>query len=97
MNYKILENGVVRELTDEEQAIKENEIADHISKAFDRSLKILREKRNNLLAETDWWGASDNTMTAEQTQYRQDLRDITNGLTTVEQVEAVDFPTKPSE
>ena len=95
MNYKILENGVVRELTDEEQAIKENEIADHISKAFDRSLKILREKRNNLLAETDWWGASDNTMTAEQTQYRQDLRDITNGLTTVEQVEAVDFPTKP--
>ena len=96
MNYKILENGVVRELTDEEQAIKENEIADHISKAFDRSLKILREKRNNLLAETDWWGASDNTMTAEQTQYRQDLRDITNGLTTVEQVEAVEFPTKPS-
>ena len=95
MNYKILENGVVRELTNEEQAIKESEIADHVSKAFDRSLNILREKRNNLLAETDWWGASDNTMTAEQTQYRQDLRDITNGLTTVEQVEAVEFPTKP--
>jgi hypothetical protein len=34
-------------------------------------------------------------MTAEQTQYRQDLRDITNGLTTVEQVEAVEFPEKP--
>jgi hypothetical protein len=29
--------------------------------------------------------------------YRQQLRDITNGLTTVEQVEAVEFPTKPSE
>ena len=39
---------------------------------------ILREKRNNLLRETDWWGASDNTMTAEQTQYRQDLRNLTN-------------------
>ncbi|MGA0435819.1 MAG: hypothetical protein ACO3MV_09125 [Flavobacteriales bacterium] len=28
--------------------------------------------------------------------YRQSLRDITNGLTTVEQVNAVAFPTKPS-
>jgi hypothetical protein len=29
------------------------------------------------------------------TTYRQDLRDITNGLTTVEDVNAVVFPTKP--
>jgi len=63
--------------------------------AFDRALQELRNKRNNLLNETDWWGASDNTMTAEQTQYRQELRDITNGLTTVEEVEAVEFPEKP--
>ena len=95
MNYKILENGVVRELTDEEQAIKEKEITDYSSKALDRALNMLRMKRNNLLAETDWWGASDNTMTSEQTQYRKDLRDITNGLITVEQVEKVEFPTKP--
>ena len=95
MNYKILENGVVRELTDEEQAIKEKEITDYSSKALDRALNMLRMKRNNLLAETDWWGASDNTMTSEQTQYRKDLRDITNGLITVEQVENVEFPTKP--
>ena len=95
MNYKILENGVVRELTDEEQAIKEKEITDYSSKALDRALNMLRTKRNNLLAETDWWGASDNTMTSEQTQYRKDLRDITNGLITVEQVENVEFPTKP--
>ena len=27
--------------------------------------------------------------------YRQELRDLTNGLTTVEQVEAVTWPTKP--
>ena len=27
--------------------------------------------------------------------YRQSLRDITNGLTTVEEVEAVTWPTKP--
>ncbi len=63
--------------------------------AFNRSIENLRQKRNNLLQETDWWGASDNTMSAEQTQYRQELRDLTNGLTTVADVEAVVFPTKP--
>ena len=59
------------------------------------SLFNLREKRNSLLAETDWWGASDNTMTDAQKKYRQDLRDITAGLDTVDKVNAVTFPTKP--
>lgn len=36
----------------------------------------LREKRSELLAETDWWAMSDRTMTAEQTAYRQALRDL---------------------
>jgi hypothetical protein len=34
-------------------------------------------------------------LSAEMSTYRQSLRDITNGLTTVEQVNAVVFPTKP--
>ena len=55
----------------------------------------LRIRRNGLLAETDWWGASDNTMTDAQKKYRQDLRDLTNGLDTVEKVDKVVFPTKP--
>ena len=55
----------------------------------------LREKRNSLLAETDWWGASDNTMTDAQKKYRQDLRDLTTGLDTVEKVNSVTWPTKP--
>jgi hypothetical protein len=38
---------------------------------------------------------SDNTMSADMTTYRQELRDITNGITTVEQANAVVFPTKP--
>tara|TARA_R110000744_G_C18906727_1_gene509988 strand:+ start:127 stop:507 length:381 start_codon:yes stop_codon:yes gene_type:complete len=37
---------------------------------------ILREQRDILLAETDWWGASDKTMTDAQTAYRQALRDL---------------------
>ena len=63
--------------------------------ALDRALTNLRDKRNNLLSETDWWGASDNTMTDAQKKYRQDLRDITVGLDTVDKVNAVVWPTKP--
>ena len=64
---------------------------------FDKEipLNFLRLKRNKLLAETDWWGASDNTMTDAQKKYRQDLRDLTTGLDTVEKVNAVTWPTKP--
>jgi hypothetical protein len=38
----------------------------------------IRQKRDELIAETDWWATSDRTMTAEQTAYRQALRDITD-------------------
>jgi len=62
---------------------------------LDNAMKNLRNKRNNLLAETDFHGMSDNTMSAEMTTYRQELRDLTNGVTTVEQANAVVFPTKP--
>ena len=36
-----------------------------------------RANRDRLLYATDWWGASDNTMTQAQKDYRQALRDIT--------------------
>ena len=62
---------------------------------FDMAMEDLRAKRNRLLAETDFYGASDMTMSSEMTTYRQQLRDLTNGLTTVAYVEAVVFPTKP--
>jgi len=62
---------------------------------FDMAMEDLRTKRNKLLADTDYLALSDNTMSAEMTTYRQALRDITNGLTTVADVEAVVFPTKP--
>jgi len=62
---------------------------------LDNAMKNLRNKRNNLLAETDFYALSDVTMSAEMTTYRQELRDLTNGVTTVEQANAVVFPTKP--
>ena len=62
---------------------------------FSQEMEFLRFKRNKLLADTDYLALSDNTMSAEMTTYRQNLRDITNGLTTVEDVNAVTWPTKP--
>jgi hypothetical protein len=51
-------------------------------------------ENGTLLSATDYLALSDNTMTEEARTYRQALRDITEGLTTKEQVEAVVFPTK---
>ena len=62
---------------------------------FDMAMEDLRAKRNNLLKETDHYALSDQTLSDDMRTYRQSLRDITNGLTTVADVEAVVFPTKP--
>jgi hypothetical protein len=62
---------------------------------LDMAMQTLRAKRNKLLAETDYLALSDNTMTEEARTYRQALRDITEGVTTKEQAEAVVFPVKP--
>ena len=67
------------------------------SAEFNEALDNLREERTMKLAETDFYGNSDVTMSNAMATYRQELRDITNGLTTKEEVEAVVFPTKPSE
>ena len=55
-------------------------------------MKALREERDRLIAQTDWWASSDLTMTAEQTAYRQALRDITDSATSLDDVT---WPTKP--
>ena len=62
---------------------------------LDIALDNLRAKRNKLLAETDYLALSDNTMTEEMKVYRQKLRDITEGLTTLAKVKKVKLPVKP--
>ena len=86
-------NGILVEMTSNE--ITERDTVISIHNTLEISLSNLRYKRNSLLAETDWWGASDNTMTDAQKKYRKDLRDLTAGLDTVEKVNAVVWPTKP--
>ena len=77
------------DLTTEEQAVYDAGIS------FDDAIAQLREKRDNLLKQTDFYALSDVTMSADMTTYRQNLRDITNGVDTVEKVNAISWPTKP--
>ena len=62
---------------------------------LDMALESLRTKRNALLIETDYLALSDNTMTEEMKVYRQKLRDITEGLTTLAKVKKIKLPVKP--
>jgi hypothetical protein len=94
MAHKLV-NGVQVPLTAEEIAQRQADELAWNAGAFDRAMNALRSKRNSLLSATDYLALSDNTMTEEVRTYRQALRDITEGLTTKEQVEAVEFPTKP--
>ena len=51
-----------------------------------------RNERNRLIDETDVWALSDRTMTAEQTAYRQALRDVTDQAGFPDNIT---WPTKP--
>jgi hypothetical protein len=60
-------------------------------------MSSLRQRRDALLKSSDWVMMSDSPIadkTAWQT-YRQELRDITDGLASVADVNAVVFPNKP--
>ena len=90
-------NGIQVPFTAEEEAQRDQEELAWNNGAFDRAMADLRQKRNRLLAECDWTVLADSPI-ADKTDwqtYRTSLRDITNGLTTVEDVNAVVFPTKP--
>ena len=88
-------NGVEVPFTAEEEAQRDAEEQAWNDGAFDRTMANLRQNRNRKLAETDFYDLSDVAMSEDMKTYRQELRDITEGLTTVEEVQAVEFPTKP--
>jgi len=96
MEHKLV-NRIQVPLTPEEIAARQAEEAAWSAGAFDRAMADLRRRRNALISSCDWVMLSDSPI-ADKTaweNYRQSLRDITNGLTTVDQVNAVTWPTKP--
>tara|TARA_R100001510_G_C7591340_1_gene160929 strand:+ start:287 stop:616 length:330 start_codon:yes stop_codon:yes gene_type:complete len=107
-NRKKNVNGVEIELTDKEQAELEKRENEWAKGELNRELNWLRTVRNSMLAESDYMGNSDVTMSDAWKTYRQKLRDITQGLTTVTKVKNkmkfdedtktfVNFPKKPTE
>lgn len=56
------------------------------------AMVLLREKRDRLLVDTDWWAVADRTMTDEEREYRQALRDLP--ANTADPANPV-WPTKP--
>ena len=89
-------DGVSIQLTADEETARDNEEAAWAAGEDDRSLASMREDRNRRLVDTDWYGASDLTMSADMTTYRQDLRDLPAGKTTKAHVDAATWPTKPA-
>ena len=99
MAHKLV-NGVQVELTAEEVTAMEEQAVAWEAGAFDRAMADLRSKRNRLLAASDWTQLTDTTLTSsEKSQwmnYRTELRNLTNGITTVEQANNVAMPTIPN-
>jgi hypothetical protein len=81
------------ELTAEENAQRDAEEAAWAAGANDRAMAALREKRNRLLHDTDWWASSDLSITQAQSDHRQALRDLP--ANTADPTENITWPTPP--
>ena len=89
-------DGVRIQLTAAEETARDSEEAAWAAGENDRSLAGMREDRNRRLADTDWYGSSDLTMSGDMTTYRQALRDLPAGKTTKADVDGATWPTKPA-
>ena len=88
-------NGERIQLTAEEEAARDAEEAAWEAGALGRAQGRLRARRNQLLAETDFYALSDVTMSDDMKTYRQDLRDLPEGKDTVDKCNNAIFPDKP--
>ena len=88
-------NGERIQFTAEEEKARDAEEKAWSDAAPARRMENLRMQRNNLLAETDWMGNSDVTMSADWKTYRQALRDITKTTPTDDALSNITWPKKP--
>ena len=88
-------NGNNVQFTEAEETARDNEETAWANAAPARALAEMRERRNQLLAETDFYALSDVTLSDDMTTYRQALRDLPAGKDTVAKVNNATWPTKP--
>ena len=80
---KVFDNIVgLRDMTTEEQAQYDKDLAERNSKSADRKLKRIRLYRDRRLAQTDYLANSDVTMSDAVKTWRQTLRDLPQNNTT---------------
>ena len=89
-------DGQLVEMTDEEQTAFDNANTAWTNAAPARRMVELRKQRDALLAETDWMGNQDYSITDAWKTYRQALRDITDTTPSDDALSNITFPTKPS-
>jgi len=88
-------NGNNVQFTAAEETARDNEETAWANAAPARALSDLKNRRNYLLRETDFYGNSDVSMSDAMTTYRQALRDLPAGKNTVDSCENATWPTKP--
>ena len=88
-------NGERVQFTAAEETARDAEEKAWADGALGRAQAKLRSRRNQLLAETDYYALSDVTMSDDMKTYRQELRDLPSGKDTVEKCDNVTWPTKP--
>jgi len=89
-------DGKVVTLSDEEQAERVAAKKEYDAALPARMFGQLREKRNSLLAETDYYALSDTTLTDEMKKYREDLRQLPSQYNDTTILGTITWPTKPS-
>ena len=90
-------DGQLVEMTDAEQTDFNNNNTAWTDDAPNRRMADLRQRRNDLLVETDYMGNSDVVMSEDWVTYRQALRDITSQTPSDDALSNITFPTKPKE
>ena len=88
-------NGNKVQFTAVEETARDAEEKAWADGAVARAQANLREKRNRLLAETDFYALSDVTLSDDMKKYRKDLRDLPAGKDTVDKCNNATWPTKP--
>ena len=73
-NYKIMEDGVIRDMTSEEKT--EHDAQQSVIDLVAMKLADIRKYRNRKLIETDYLANSDVTMPDNVKTWRQTLRDL---------------------
>ena len=94
--YAWTERDMFSDYTDEDGVLhtKAEQEQEYQARLNAEAAGAVRSTRDGKLAETDWYGLSDVTMSEEMATYRQALRDITDHAN-FPYLEEADWPTKP--